>query len=495
MAEVDASTVVDPEQILEPDVLDSSRAGALVLRGGVWRISGYAIGTLVSLAGVALVTRHLGVARYGQYQTVLSLITVVGAVTDAGMATLGLREYSQYSGEARDRMMATLLGLRLALTTLGILIALAIGALAGYDAQLELGVLLAGAGLALQVAQTTLAIPLNAGLRIAAVSIMDLARQLLTVAGFVILVIAGGGVAAFLAVPIPVGLVLVAACAWLVRGTIPLTPSLRPREWAKLLRATAAFAAATAAGSVYVFTAMILTSFVTSAEQTGYFAASFRVITVAAAVPGMLVTIAFPVLSRAARDDHERLAYALQRLFDASVLLGAATVLGLVTGAPLIIRIMAGPTFAPAAGVLQIQAFALFASFLLVTWGFGLLALHRHRPLLVANLAALAVSLSLVPVLAAAHGAKGSAMATVAAESVLAAGYLIALVRGHADLRPRLNSAARVMVAAAAGAIVAVIPGIATLPQTLAALVVFFVVALAVRAVPQELLELVRRTR
>lgn len=475
---------------VDPDVLDTPEAGTLVVRGGAWRIAGYVAGTLVSLLGVALVTRHLGVARYGQYQTVLSLITVVGAVTDVGMATYGIREYSQRKAPARDELMATLLGLRLALTVVGVLAALAIGVAAGYDISLEVGVLLAGLGLMLMVLQTTLAIPLNANLRIGTVTIIDTLRQVLTVAGFVALVFLDAGVAAFLAVPVPVGLALLLLTALLVRGLIPLRPKVHVRAWVGLLKATAAFAAASAAGTIYVYTVMILTSFVAGEEQTGIFAASFRVVIVASAVPGLIVAVALPVLARAARDDRERLRYGMQKLFEVSVLLGVASVLGLVFGAAFIIEVIAGPQFAEAASVLRIQAFALPAAFLLATWGFGLLSLHRHRALLVSNLLALLLSAILVTSLASTLGARGSAISMVTCETFVAVAYLVALLRGHPDLVPRLGVVWKTLLAAVPAAAVAFVSGAPSLVQAIIALAIFSVLALAFRAVPRELADL-----
>ena len=474
----------------DADVLDSPEAGALVLRGGALRVGGYVAGTLVSLLGVAVVTRYLGVDEYGKYQTILSLVTLVAAVTDVGMATYGLREYTQGRAEERDAMMSTLIGLRLALTTLGIVAALAIGIAAGYSTELEVGILLAGVGLLVTVLQTTLAIPLNAELRIAAITLLDAGRQVLMVVAFLILAAAGAGVAAFLGATIPVALVVLAVTAWLVRGAVSVVPRVRLREWAGMLKATAAFAAATAAGSIYAYTAMILTSFVASAEQAGLFAASFRVIVVTAAVPSLIVTVAFPVLARAARDDRERLTYALQRLFEVSVVLGAATVIGLVIGAPFVIEVLAGPKFAGAVGVLQIQALALMASFLLATWGFGLLSLHRHRPLLLANLLALGLSCVLVLVLASADGARGAALATVISESVLAIAYLVALARGHRDLMPRLGVVPRVIAAATPACAVVLIPGLPALVQAILAVAIFLFLALVFRALPAELADL-----
>jgi O-antigen/teichoic acid export membrane protein len=477
------------------DVLDSRRAGSLIIQGGIVRGGGYVAGTLLALIGIALVTRHLGVDDFGRFQTVVSLITVVGAVTDAGMATLGLREFAQRAGDDRRRLMQSLLGLRLVLTVAGTVIATGIAAAVGYDLDLVLGTALAGVGLAFIVLQTTLTIPLAAELRNVALTALEIARQALTVAGYAILVALGAGVVAFLGVTIPVGIVLVVAAAVLVAGRMPLRPTFALDEWSALLRAAAAFAMATAVGVVYLYTSQILTAAVTDARDTGLFAASFRVFVVVAMVPGLLITVAFPLLSRAARDDRERLAYAVQRLLDTTLVLGLGAALGVALGAPVIIDVMAGSSFADAVPALRIQSITLVATFIIAPIGFALLSLHDHRGILVANVVALTVMLASVGALASAFGPEGAAAGTVIGEVTLGAGYLLALHRSAPDVSPGFERAWRSLVAAAPGFALLAVPGLPSLAAVVVGLTLYALLLAVLRAVPDELLEPIRRWR
>lgn len=474
------------------DVLDSREAGGQIIRGGVVRGVGFVASTLLALLGVALVTRYLGVVDFGRFQTIISLITVVGSVTDAGMATLGMREYAQRRGSERESLMRSLLGLRLALTVVGVAIAAVIAAAVGYDAELVLGTVLAGVGLALTVVQTTLTIPLAAELRNGALTVIDLLRQALTVGGYVLLVVLGAALIAFLGVTVPVGIVIVLVAALLVRGRASLMPSLEPREWARLLRAAAAFAMATAVGTIYLYTAQILTAAVTDGQETGLFSASFRVFVVVASIPGLLITVAFPLLSRAARDDRDRLAYAVHRLFDTTTILGFGGAIGLIVAAPTIIDVMAGSSFSGAVPALRIQGVTVIASFALAPIGFALLSLHAHRAILVANLIALATMLVVVTILASAYGAVGAAVGSVIGEWTLAVAYYVGLRRTARAVAPPFDRAVRGLLAA----LPCVLLVFATaLPPWLAggiALAVYAGLLVLVRAVPDELVDLVR---
>jgi O-antigen/teichoic acid export membrane protein len=478
------------------DILDTREAGPRIIRGGVVRGVGHVVNNLIALVGVMLVTRYLGVADFGRFQTILSLITVVATITDAGMATLGMREYAQRSGADRDDLMRALVGLRLTLTLAGAAIAAAIAAGIGYDWQLILGTALGGIGLALTVVQTTLAIPLAVGLRNLALTALDIGRQVLTVSGYAVVVLLGGGVLALLGVTVPVGIAMVIAAALLVRHQVSLVPLLRLREWGALLAASAAFVMATAVGTIYLFTAQILTAAVTDERSTGLFAASFRIFVVLAAVPGLLITVAFPLLSRAARDDRDRLSYAIQRLVDTTAVLGPAAGLVLVLGAPAVLDVIAGGDFVDAAPALRIQGATLLASFLLAPIGFALLSIHAHRGILVSNALAFAVTIAAVAALATTLGPEGAALGTVIGEWTLAVGYLIALGREAPQTLPNFSSAARALAAAAACLPFALLP----IPAWVAALsgvAVYTVLVLVVRAVPEELLELLpgRRPR
>jgi O-antigen/teichoic acid export membrane protein len=471
-------------------VLDSSEAGGRIMRGGVFRFGTYVLTVALSVLSAALLTRHLGVIRFGEYTTVLSLVGLVSAVTDAGMSTVGIREFSVREGADRDELMRDLLGLRMVLTAVGVLLVTAFALAAGYDTALLVGAVLAGLGTVALVVQHTHTIPLAAALRLGTLSMLDLARQVLTVAAIVALVLLGSGVLGLLAVALVVNLLLIPPTAALARHQITLRMSVNPRRWLSLLRLTVSFSLAAAVGTIYVFTAQILTSLVSSAHQSGLFAASFRIFIVAGAVPGLLVGGALPLLARAARDDRERLSYALQRILEVSLILGVAAALAVLGGAEFIIRVIAGPKFAAAASVLQIQGVALIASFVVAGWSFALLSLKRYKGLLLVNLAAFLVSCALTIVLASSDGARGAAIATLCAESVLALGSLMALVRGHPEFRPKLAVIGKVVIAAIPATVLALLSGVPSLLRALLALAVYGLLVLIMRAVPAEVIEL-----
>jgi len=413
----------------QSDLLDSPRAGSRALRGGSVRTGGYVLTILLSLVAVPLLIRHLGVVGYGRYVVVISVVAVVSGLTEGGLNAIALREYATTSGVERKHMMHDALGVRLVLTTVGALAAVAFAALAGYGTALVLGTALAGIGMLLQLVQGLLAVSLESELRYGWVTACDLLRQTVSVALLVGLILAGAGIVALLGVAIPASGASLLLTAWLVRGRISLRPAFALRKWWPLIRDSVPWAAVLAVNVVYFRLVIILMSVVATAVQTGYFATSLRIVEVLIGIPALAVGAAYPILARAAHADGERFSYTSGRLFELSLVAGTWMVVCLEIGAPFAIHVLAGNQSDPSIAVLRIQGLAVIATFLAVGCGIPLLTLRRYREALVANLAALALSAGLTVALVGPLGARGGAIAAVGAEFTLAALVVRFLVR------------------------------------------------------------------
>jgi O-antigen/teichoic acid export membrane protein len=475
------------------DILDRPDAGRALIRGGVLRIVGYVATIGVTVVTYALLTRHLGVSRFGQYTTVTSLVALVAIVTDSGMSTIGTREYATLEGTERTTMMRSLLGLRIALTLVGVGLTLAWSLAVGYGPSLVIGAVVASLATVALVIQHTLTIPLTTELRLGTVSALDFSRLALQMLGIVILIALGAGLAPLLAVTLPAYALIIIPTALLARHRISLRPSLRISDWPALMRVTLVYSLATAVGTMYVFAAQLLTSLVATHHQSGLFAVSFRIFIVSAGVPGLVVASALPVLSRAARDNRDRLAYILQRIFDASLIGGVGCALVMAAGAGFAVSVVGGPKYASAAPVLELQSFAMIASFLVAGWSYGLISLHLHRSLVLTNVSALVVSVALTLILAPSDGAQGAAIATLASESVLAATSLVALAWSRPQFRPHARVVLKVLGAGAVAAAAGFVPAMSSLTRAIVVAIVYGVIILATRALPEEFRELLPR--
>jgi O-antigen/teichoic acid export membrane protein len=469
------------------DILDTRKAGPRVIRGSMLRVGGYVFGVLFGVASSALMFRHLGVVDTGRYVTVLALIAIVGGVSDVGLTGVGVREYTVRSGADRDHFLRNLIGMRLVFTAIGGLLAVCFGLVSGYTDEMVLGTALAAAGYLIFIYGQALSTPLLARLQLGWVTTLQLLAQAGQAIGTAILVLGGAGLVAFLSLQIPVMIPLAALTAWLVHRYTPLLPAFDLATWKGLMRDILPYAAAVVLAVLYFRFAAILVSLLSSPEETGYFAVAFRVVDTLTLIPPLLVSSAFPVLARAARDDQERLDYAVTRLTQGMLIVGVWLGVCLVVGAELAVDVVAGPGFEPSVGVLQLMAPALVANFLVSTWGYALLSLSRHRAILICNITALTVAAGAGIPLIDAHGADGGAISLALAEVSLATTYGIALIR----FRPAIGAAGRTLpglllslgLALAAGLAIGLSPVLALIAAT----VVYGVALVVTRTLPWEI--------
>jgi O-antigen/teichoic acid export membrane protein len=325
--------------------------------------------------------------------------------------------------------MRSAIGIRVVLTVIGVAFAVAFAALAGYSSTLVLGTALAGLGLLLQLLQSLFSVTLQAQLRFGWASAAELVRQVVNVALIVSLVLAGAGILPLLAVAIPASAVSLGFTLPLVRHYVSLRPSFHIARWWRLLRETIPWAVISAVNIVYFRVAIVLMSVVASAQQTGYFATSFRITEVLVGIPGLVIGAAFPILVRAERDDPRRFDFASGRIFELALLAGTWLVLCLEIGAPFAIHVLAADKADPAIAVLRIQGAAVLATFIAVACGYPMLTLRRYRAVLLSNVLALAISATLTLALAPGLGARGAAIAALVAETGLAVSQMVMLRR------------------------------------------------------------------
>ncbi len=474
---------------MSSDPLDAGVAGPAAVRGGAIRIVGYAAGVLITLGSAIVLFRHLGVVDAGRYVLVLSIVTLAAGVTDAGLASIGVRELVLRHADERDRFMRSLIGLRIVLTVLASAAACGYAALAGLGGTLVLATGLAALGVLTQNLQSTYSTALMAQMRFGWVTGIDVGRQGATAVFIVALAIAGAELLPFLAVAPAAGALAVGVTAWRVRGSIPLAPSFDVATARKLLAQTLPFALAATVYALYFRLAVLMVDLLSDERQTGLFGASFRIVEVIVIVPQLMVSTALPIFARAARDDRERLTYGLSLVVRVALITGVAVGGALAIAAPVVIDIVAGSDFAGADTVLRWHALALVFAFASATWGYALLSVRAHGAVLVSSLSGLVVLVLALVLLTPDHGAEGAAAAMVIGEATLAAVGLWLTRRAGLELRP--GGLVRLALAAALAAVPGLLLG--PLAGTAAAAAVFGAVLLLTRAVPRELIEGIRR--
>jgi len=470
-------------------------AGNRVIRGGSLRVAGSMAGVVAGVISAPLVVRHLGVANYGHYLTVASVIFVVASLTEGGLANIAVRMFSVGDDERRRSLIGNLTGLRIALGAFGAVAAVGFGVLVGYEHRIVIGLVLGAVGYVLGGIQGSYSVALSGRLRLSALAGIDVLRSLTTTVLLVSLVFAGSGLVGFYAVAAVVQALALVATAVLVRGEVPLLPAFRRTVWLELLRETALYAAAVTLGAIYFQVALITMSLLDPGPQTGYYAISFRIVEIINGIPWLLAASVLPVLSVAASTDRARLGYVAGRVFEGALIAGAWVALIVVVGAEFGIHVIAGTKGNPSIPVLRIMAIGVPATYLVSSWGYVLLSLRKYVQLVAANASALLLAMLLSALLIPALHARGGAITTVVLELWLAGAYIVFLSR-QAIVPPRAFLARFALAVAlgllAGGALLQAHAGpVVEVVAVAVASAVYFAALWFLRAIPSELIDAV----
>jgi O-antigen/teichoic acid export membrane protein len=469
------------------DVLDSSEAGARVIRGGALLSGTYLAGLMLTALSVPFMIRALGVDDFGRFVTASSAVMIIGGVTEAGLNTIGLREYVVAEPGARRRILADLLGLRIALTVSGLVVGCTLMAILGYDGIVVAGVAITGFALLMQVVQENWTIPLASALRWGWFSLLGFLRSSVTAILVITVALLGAGLASYFWISVVGAGSAFALAALKMRGLVEWVPGFRRSEWWRLVRDALPYAAATTVGVLYFRVALMILSLASTEDQTSYYSAAFKIVEVFGGFAGLLVASSFPVLARAARDDLDRLRYGLSKVLQTTVMLGSWFALSLFVGAPLAVKVVAGAQFEPAVEVLRALAWTLIAGFAVAALGYALLSLREHAALLKASLVALVVAVVLSVILIPAHGALGAAIATVASEASLMLGYAGYVTVAHPDMRPSPLIWGRVFVALAPAVAAGMLLPVPIIVRLVASTVLYFGTLALAGGIPGEL--------
>jgi O-antigen/teichoic acid export membrane protein len=413
-------------------------------------------------------------------------------VTDAGLTAVGSRELAILPVAERPALLRTLVGLRILLTAAGVVVATAFAALAGYPTVVVAGTAVAGLGILLLNTQSTLMMPLSIELRLGAITLVEILRHALTLAGVAVLVLAGASLLPFFGVQVGVGVLVLLLTPLILGGVAGLSPRLDWVTARTLLRESLPIAAAIAMNVVYLRLLMILVSVQTDERETGLFATAFRIFEILLGIPTLVLAVALPLLAVAGAEDRERLRYALQRMTETAVAASLLLVLVTVVLAEEAIVLLGGEDYREAASTLRVLAFALLGIFVSQVLTLGLVSLRRQRDVALANGLTLVLVVVLGTLLVGAYEGMGAAVAAVATEAVLALLLLGLLARSVHGVPLRLGLLPRILAAGAVGGLVAFVPVTPWLAAPLVA-AAFLGAAFALRAVPPEVMPALRR--
>ncbi len=444
-----------------------------------------------SIAVVPLILRAFTTAEYGQYSAAFAYAGLLGMLAYFGMNQIVVRDVSR--GErSKGWVIFHCAALRMMLLVPAAGALALIGTTRGFTTRMWVLSWLAFAVMSIDAVTGAIRASMQGGGRFGTVAAVEAVRKSSQWAIAIAVVMLGAGIAWLAAGVVAAAAVALTAAAILglersdLSG-VEFTPSYAGRmlRLAAPMGISAAFVAALAYVDIW-----LLDWFRTSDDVALYKAAQvFKPVFVAQAVVWALMPLAFR-LGKGIRADLAKTGATAARFL---IVTGVALAIGFVCGAGRLVPLVAGEKYAASVAVFRVMGLALpfaFTSFLflhlLTAVDRQIIAVYVFAVGLAVNVA---VDLALIPSM----GATGAMLGTLAAETVMAGGSLLAVWRVIG--RPLDAAALRACgAAAAAGCAAIVTQRLQIADMGIGALVLFCVLLAVFRAVDAKDLSLVKRS-
>jgi O-antigen/teichoic acid export membrane protein len=407
----------------------------------------------IALGAVTMVvlTRHLGVGGFGVVVAATMYVSLFSVLVDLGTGTILVRALAT-SPRSAGPLLGKALGLRIALAiAAGIVAAALLPAVygAGADGRMRLAVLIVLPTIVFGSIASTLSAPLQAGLRMRRIAVVDIAVQLTATTSILALAHANRGLYAFLTVGVVAAGLNAALVALACRGAGLAAPQIDLDAWRRLLVEALPLGVALVLNTIYFRIDAILLSVLRGPEDTGIYGAAFRFLEVSTSFTNLLVLSLFPLLAAASHGhDVARVRELAQRGLDLLVLAGVPLVVGTIMVAPSLIRLAAGEAFTASVSPLRIVIVAAALMPVNSLFGYLLIAMRHERDALWLNIVALVMNVALNVALIPRYGVIAAAWIGTASEVVILVGVLV-LVRRYAGFAPTVRVPLRAIAAGA----------------------------------------------
>lgn len=458
-----------------------------------FQVTGRAVGTLLGLITVAIMTRHLGREGYGEFTTVMSFLQFFGIIVDFGLTLTMVRMIST-AGANEDKVASNIFTLRMVSGIIFFGIAPVVALFFPYSPLVKTAIALASLSfLSMTLSQVLLGV-FQKHLSAHRAATAEVAGRALLLVGVVAAAWYGMGLLAFITALIAGNLLQFVITFAFARRHAAIRPSFDLSLWREIVRQSWPIGLGIIFNLVYLKGDIIVMSVTRTQAEVGLYGASYKILDVVTAIPMIFMGLVLPLLTVAwTSGDKEGFKRKLSLAFDFLSLLAIPLAFGAFAVGNDLMRFVAGADFAEAGIFMAILMIAAASVFFGTLFGHAVVALGKQKQMVWAYALDAAVALALYIILIPKFGAIAAAWITVGSEIFIAIATCM-MVGRVARYFPPLSVFMRALVASALMAsVVQMADGVHVLARILIGIVIYGVLIVLLGGIKKETLNMLTR--
>jgi O-antigen/teichoic acid export membrane protein len=382
----------------------------LLIKNTGFQLVSHAVSLAIGLVSTMVLSRYLGVERFGQFNYIFAFFYFFLSINDFGVNVIVVREASK-NRERVGEIIGAMLSFKLLLAAFSVVAAWSAIWLMKFPPDLQNALFVYTLILPVMALQLP-AVIFQVLLKMGYPSFIGIVNRVLSFLLLMVMVWLGYGLAALAAALIVAEVVSLALLLKYAQSFVRPVYRLDPKLWKKVLRSSIPL------GVMGLFAALInrvdfiMLERMTDMQQVGLYSAVYKVTNLLELFPLMVMTTIYPLMSQYANEDLDK----LRDLYKKSVLyLGIVAVplgIGITVFAPVIIRLLFGAQFAGADRALMVLVWSTVFLYLALSGGNLLISMGREKINLVLNMMGAGLNIALNFMLIPSMGFVGAAFAT-----------------------------------------------------------------------------------
>lgn len=377
--------------------------------------------TLLGLAAIAVITRYLGAAGFGQYTTVVTFLSFFAVMADWGLTLVTVQMINRPDLPS-EKTLNNLFSFRLVLAVLFLGLAPLAALLFPYEAAIKIAISLAVFSSLFTILNQIFVGLLQTKLWMDKAALAEIASRLV--------LLAGTGAAVYFKTGLN-GIIIAGALASFANLALHYFFSsrfIRPRWqfdfdlWKKIISHSWPLAVTIILNLMYLRTDILVLSLLKTPREVGIYGAAYRVIDVATALPFMFAGVILPLLTSAwAAGEKEKFKKILLKSLEVLAILAFPLAVGTQFVAGRLMVLVAGPEFAAAGPVLKLLIWGAMFIFLGCIFSHAVIALDKQKKIILAYLFTALSSVAGYLIFIPKYSYTGAAWVTIYSEFFIAA--------------------------------------------------------------------------
>lgn len=381
---------------------------------------GKIISTVLGLFSLALITRYLGQAGFGEYTTITTFLTFFAVIADLGLTLITVQ---MISGEAKDenKILNNLFSLRLISALFFIGLAPLTVIFFPYSSVVKIGVLITALSFIFPALNQVLIGLFQKKLNMDKSSLAEVISRLVLLGGIIISEKLSYGLTGILLTS-----VIASGSSFLLHYIFSLKFATIKFEfdlslWKLIVSRSWPLAITIVLNLIYLRADTLILSLFKDSETVGLYGAAYRMIDVLTTLPFMFAGLILPILTAAwLENNHDSFKKILQKSFDFMAIIAIPLVIGAQFLAEPIMIFIAGRDFVMAGEILKVLIFSVAAIFLGTMFSHAVIAINKQKKMIsfyvFTSISSLAAYLILIP----RYSYYGAAAVTIYSELMIA---------------------------------------------------------------------------